>query len=33
MSGEKVVAYAKKFLGVKYVWGGESPSGLTVLAL
>ena len=27
MSGEKVVAYAKKFLGVKYVWGGESPSG------
>lgn len=23
----KVIAEAKKFLGVKYVWGGESPSG------
>lgn len=22
-----VVAYAKKFLGVRYVWGGSSPSG------
>lgn len=24
---EKMVAYAKQFLGVPYVWGGESPSG------
>jgi N-acetylmuramoyl-L-alanine amidase len=23
----QVVEYAKKFLGVKYVWGGESPKG------
>lgn len=26
-SGEAVVAYAMKFLGVKYVWGGETPAG------
>ncbi|QCX34540.1 glycoside hydrolase [Caloramator sp. E03] len=26
-SGEAVVAYAMKFLGVRYVWGGETPSG------
>jgi len=25
--GQKIVEYAKKFLGVKYVWGGTSPSG------
>jgi cell wall-associated NlpC family hydrolase len=24
---DKVVAEAKKYLGVKYVWGGESPTG------
>lgn len=24
---DKVVAYAQKFLGVKYVWGGKTPSG------
>lgn len=23
----EIVSYAKKFLGVKYVWGGSSPSG------
>ena len=26
-AGQKVVNYAKKFLGVKYVWGGNTPSG------
>lgn len=26
-NGEKVIEYAKKFLGVKYVYGGTSPSG------
>ena len=25
--GEAIVAYAKQFLGVRYVYGGESPSG------
>jgi cell wall-associated NlpC family hydrolase len=25
--GAQAVAYAARFLGVKYVWGGESPSG------
>ena len=25
--GQQVVAYSKKFLGVKYVWGGTSPKG------
>ena len=25
--GEEIVEYAKKFLGVKYVYGGSSPSG------
>lgn len=25
--GSKIVAEAKKHIGVKYVWGGESPSG------
>ncbi|HIP37670.1 MAG TPA: NlpC/P60 family protein [Crocinitomix sp.] len=24
---EKIVAYAKQFIGVKYVWAGHSPSG------
>ncbi len=24
---EKIVAYAKQFLGVKYVWAGSSPNG------
>jgi len=24
---QQIVEYASKFLGVKYVWGGESPSG------
>ncbi|AJA46518.1 protein P54 [Clostridium pasteurianum DSM 525 = ATCC 6013] len=26
-NGEAVVNYAEKFKAVKYVWGGESPSG------
>lgn len=25
--GQSVVSYAKKFIGVKYVYGGESPNG------
>jgi cell wall-associated NlpC family hydrolase len=25
--GKQITDYAKKFLGVKYVWGGSSPSG------
>lgn len=25
--GEKIIAYAKKFMGVKYVWGGNTPKG------
>ncbi len=25
--GEQLVSYAKKFLGVRYVWGGTSPNG------
>ena len=27
ITGEKIVSYAKKFLGVPYVYGGASPSG------
>lgn len=27
VSGEQIVSYAKKFLGVDYVWGGTSPKG------
>ncbi|HEX3031646.1 MAG TPA: C40 family peptidase, partial [Bacillota bacterium] len=26
-TGEAIVSFAKQFLGVKYVWGGSSPSG------
>jgi cell wall-associated NlpC family hydrolase len=26
-TGQKIVAYAKKFLGLDYVWGGSSPKG------
>ncbi|MDF2505827.1 NlpC/P60 family protein [Clostridium sp.] len=25
--GQAIISYAEKFKGVKYVWGGESPSG------
>ncbi|WP_454778540.1 C40 family peptidase [Georgenia muralis] len=27
LSGEAVVAYAREFLGVPYVWGGTTPAG------
>jgi cell wall-associated NlpC family hydrolase len=28
----QVVAFAKQFLGIPYVWGGNGPKGLTALA-
>ncbi|MCJ7690668.1 MAG: C40 family peptidase, partial [Clostridiaceae bacterium] len=27
ISGDEVVAYASKFMGVPYVWGGSTPAG------